>query len=76
MTHPLAALGVPLRIKEHEEAFLIRDAAETSVAAVYFDDGCDIRRHTLKRMTKATALEIAKTAARAIEDAVRVAKDG
>jgi len=66
---------LPLKITEHEEAFGITDAAGKSVAWIYFDDGCPVRRSVRKRMTKDEAVETAKAIARALTERAKEGED-
>jgi len=56
----MTKISLPLRVIETTESFAIEDAAGTSIAYVYFDDGDAVRRAVRKRLTKAQARQVAK----------------
>lgn len=56
-------MQLPLRICRLGESFIVRDAAGTSICAVYFENERG-RRNSTKRMDEETARETAKRIAR------------
>lgn len=65
MTLPF--LRLPLRIHEAQESVAVVDAAETIVSYTYYEDEPGRRLQT-KRVTKAEAIELAQTIARAVTE--------
>lgn len=56
----MTKIFLPLRVIEHTESFAIEDAAGTSIAYVYYDDGDAVRRAVRKRLTKEQARQVAE----------------
>ena len=60
-------MKLPLRIRRRAEAFLIDDAANVSVCALYFENEPG-RRNSTNRMDSETAEKTAKRIARLLTD--------
>lgn len=60
-------LAYPLKIRLAAECFIVEDSAGQALAYVYFED-LESRRIAMRRLTKANALSIAQTTARALTD--------
>ena len=58
-------MKLPLRIRQHDESFIITDNAGLLVAAVYFEDERG-RRNSTMRMDRENAREVAKRIARTL----------
>ena len=61
-TRPYA---LPLRIRKHDESFVVEDANGMALAYVYFEDE-PTRRALVKRLSSADARAIAQAIARAL----------
>jgi hypothetical protein len=61
-------MRTPLRISKYAESFIIKDATDTVICAVYFDKGNDSERAIRKRMSEAEAEALAKRIARLLTD--------
>lgn len=55
-------IRLPLRVRVESEAVVVRDVIGTGLSYIYFEDE-PIRRQSAKRVTKATAVEMAKVIA-------------
>lgn len=62
-------MKLPLKIMRYEESYIVRDAHEISLFAIYFDDQPGVRRQVRKRLSKEEAEALAKRIARFLTDA-------
>lgn len=64
-------MRLPLRISKYAESFIIKDATDTAICAIYFDKGNDSERAIRKRMSEEEAEDLAKRIARFLTDEER-----
>lgn len=61
-------MKLPLRISRYAESFIIKDAHDISICAIYFDSGNDSERSIRKRLSEEEAEDLAKRIARLLTD--------
>ena len=62
-------MRLPLKIKRHDESFIVTDASGVTLLAVYFDAGEDTSRRAIRnRMGLDEAQDIARRCARFLTD--------
>lgn len=61
-------MKLPLKISRYEESYIVRDAHEISLFAIYFDDEPGVRRQVRKRLSMEEAEALAKRIARWLTD--------